>query len=205
MDDDRKNKPNRRLIQTAEQLKSIFNWVFEDINYLHHGIFQLLDIMNDPVISDLFDQYPQLLEKYELDELLSGKVPIEYTDIEEVQRAALLGALQSLILCGQQLYSSGQLQCAVVDNDHIDVRMLRFVVRSVPLADLLKSLEQLLCFVVGAGYYKTFVDQLSDGNNSALASVTHPKEYYQVMMWFGMVRSFLDGVGFWLATDQRSS
>lgn len=201
MDDDRKNKTDRGLIQTAEQLHAIFKWVFEDINYLHRGIFQLLDIMNDPVISDLFDQYPQLLEKYELDELLSGKIQIEYTDVVEVQRAVLLGVLQSLILCGQQLYVSGQFQHGVVNNNHIDVKMLRFVLRYVPLVDLLKSLEQLLCSVVGAGYYKTFIEQVSDYSDNTLPLVTNPKEYYHLMMWFGVVRAFLEGIGFWIGDE----
>lgn len=204
MDDDRKNKTDRVLILTAEQLKAVFKWVFEDINYLHRGIFRLLDIMNDPVISDLFDQYPQLLEKYELDELLSGKIQIEYTDIAEVQRAVLLGVLQSLILCGQQLYVSGQFQYGVVNNDHIDVKMLRFVLRFVPLVDLLKSLEQLLCSVVGAGYYKTFVEQVLDSSENTLPSVTNPKEYYHLMMWFGVVRAFLNAVNFWLEMEEKS-
>ncbi|GEM_PF-6138913 len=201
MDDDRKNKTDRGLIQTAEQLKAVFKWVFEDINYLHHGIFQLLEIMDDPVISDLFDRYPQLLEKYELDELLAGKIQIEYTDITEVQRAVLLGVLQSLILCGQQLYVSGQFQQGVVNNDDIDVKMLRFVLRFVPLVDLLKSLEQLLCSVVGAGYFKAFVEQVSDRSDNSLSSVTNPKEYDQVMMWFGVVRAFLEGIGFWVGDE----
>ncbi len=203
MDDDGKNKTDRNLIQSVNQLDAIFRWLFDDKNDLHNGVFQLLDIIDDPVISDLFDNYPKLLEKYKLKELLSGKIEIEYTDVVEVQRACLLATLQSLLLCVEQMYLSGKLKKPIEESDNIDLKMIRFIVESIPLPDLLTNLSQLIRFVVGVGYYKTFIEKLSDKDNAASSAVNSQKEYYQVMMWFGMVRLFLDGVGFWIGDERE--
>lgn len=141
MDDDGKNKTTGSLVKTVTRAKRVFELVFADNNQLQNNLFLLLKNIDNPVVSDLFEQFPKLLHQYDLKLLLSGKIEIAYTHTQEVQQACLLGVLQSLLLSVQQLLDTDSLDFT---KDQIDIKMIHYIEASIPLSDLSLQLGQLV-------------------------------------------------------------
>lgn len=191
MDDDGKNKTTGSLVKTVTRAKRVFELVFADNNQLQNNLFLLLKNIDNPVVSDLFEQFPKLLHQYDLKLLLSGKIEIAYTHTQEVQQACLLGVLQSLLLSVQQLLDTDSLDFT---KDQIDIKMIHYIEASIPLSDLSLQLGQLVRFAVGGWYYDAFTKQFSTANHQEIHRDIAQHQSFELMLWWGTIRIFLDAL-----------
>ena len=75
----KKNTPfskEKQLVQTREQAEIALNILVQNSQEedLELGIFCLRDQLNNPRLTELLDSYPDLIQEYELEKLLSGKI-----------------------------------------------------------------------------------------------------------------------------------
>lgn len=91
-------KREKKLVKSAEQAKKVLDMLLpESKKNLENGISELLDKLKNPKLDLLLDRYPDLLQEYGLEELLSGDLEIADIDIQDVKIAGLLSCLQLLM------------------------------------------------------------------------------------------------------------
>lgn len=194
MDDDAKNKKKGSLVETTHQAKRVFELVFAEKNLLQKQLFLLLKNINNPVLLDLFDQFPALLSQYDLKRLLAGEIEVAYGNAVEVQQACLLGSLQSLLLGVEQLLHTDNLNFSEDQLENIDVKMIKYIANSMPLREVSMRLSQIVRFAVGGLFYDEFRKSFFTVYSSLDLSATAQRESVQLMLWLGAIRIFLEAL-----------
>ncbi|WP_417941956.1 hypothetical protein [Flavobacterium sp. RS13.1] len=99
MKNNKNSKREKRLIITPEQAKTALSMFLQhpEKMKLEKGIAALLEKLKNPGVNRIFDNYPDLLQQYDLEELLSGNLEIPDTKKQEVKTAGILSCLQVLI------------------------------------------------------------------------------------------------------------
>lgn len=99
MENNENFKKGKRLIKSAQQTKTALNMLLQDSEKfnIEKGISELLKKLENPKLELLLDRYPELLQEYGLEQLLSGELEIPDNEIIDVKTAGLFSCLQLLI------------------------------------------------------------------------------------------------------------
>lgn len=140
----------------------------------------------------MLDRYPDLLQEYDLEQLLSGSLEITDTKMQDVKTAGLLSCLQLLIHFCYELKENPN----PVDNRF---ESLRYILNSITSYRFVNELLHIVISVVGEDYYEKFQQriQLLDFNlENAIGLESDPElqEHIDLMVWFALVRLFLESV-----------
>lgn len=76
----------KQLVHTKEQAKIALNILVQNSQGedLELGLFRLRDQLNNPRLTELLDSYPDLIQKYELGKLLSGKIELKDASRQDI-------------------------------------------------------------------------------------------------------------------------
>lgn len=186
-------KKEKKLVKSAEQAKRILDMLLPDSKKnLENGISELLDKLKNPKLDLLLDRYPDLLQEYGLEELLSGDLEIVDTDIQDVKIAGLLSCLQLLIHFCYELKENPHPKDKQFDS-------LRYILNSIACSRFVNELLLVIISVVGTDYYQKFqqrIQNLDFDLESAIELENDPEfqEHIDLMTWFALARLFLESV-----------
>jgi len=192
----KKNKnlnKEKNLVKSAEEAKKVLDML---VSYskknLENGISELLDKLKNPKLDTLLDQYPDLLQEYGLEELLSGDLEIADTDIQDVRIAGLLSCLQLLLHFCHELKENLNLNNKSLDS-------LRYILNSIACSRFVHELLLVIMSVVGTDYYEKFqmrIQNLDFDWETAVELDNDPElqEHIELMAWFALSRLFLESV-----------
>ena len=192
----KKNKnfnKEKKLVESAEQAKRVLDMLLPDSQKnLENGISELLCKLKNPKIDLLLDRYPDLLQEYGLEELLSGDPEIADTDIQDVKIAGLLSCLQLLMHFCYELKEN-------LNPNNMSFESLRYILNSIACSRFVHELLLVVISVVGTDYYQKFqqrIQNLDFDLQSALELESDPElqEHTDLMAWFALVRLFLESV-----------
>lgn len=192
----KKNKnfnKDKKLVKSAEQAKRVLDMLLPDSQKnLENGISELLDKLKNPKLDLLLDRYPDLLQEYGLEELLSGDLEIADTDIQDVKIAGLLSCLQLLMHFCYELKENPNPNNKTFDS-------LRYILNSIACSRFVHELLLVIISVVGTDYYQKFkqrIENLDFDLESAIEMENDPElqQHTDLMAWFGLVRLFLESV-----------
>lgn len=192
----KKNKnfnKDQKLVESAEQAKRVLDMLLPDSQKnLENGISELLGKLKNPKIDLLLNRYPDLLQEYGLEELLSGNPEIADTDIQDVKIAGLLSCLQLLMHFCYELKENPIRNKMSFDS-------LRYILNSIACSQFVNELLLVIISVVGTDYYQKFqqrIQNLDFDLQSALELESDPElqEHTDLMAWFALVRLFLESV-----------
>jgi hypothetical protein len=192
----KKNKnfnKEKKLVKSAEQAKRVLDMLLPDSQKnLENGISELLHKLKNPNLDLLLDRYPDLLQEYGLEELLSGDLEIADTDKQDVKIAGLLSCLQLLLHFCYELKENPNPNNKTFDS-------LRYIISSITCSRFVCELLLVIISVVGTDYYQKFkqrIQNLDFDLQSALELESDPElqEHTDLMAWFALVRLFLESV-----------
>ena len=194
MENNENFKKVKRLIKSAQQAKTALNMLLQDSEKfnIEKGISELLKKLENPKLDLLLDRYPELLQEYGLDELLSGELDIPNAEIIDVKTAGLFSCLQLLIHFCYELKEN--------PNPSDDCyESLRYILRSISSEKFVHDLLIITVSVVGVEYYEKFQQRiqnldLSFESAKGLENDTELQEHIDLMAWFALVRLFLESV-----------
>lgn len=187
-------KKEKRLVKSAQQAKTALNMLLQDSekHNLERGISGLLDKLKNPKLDLLLDRYPELLQEFGLEELLSGELEIPDAETSDVKTAGLFSCLQLLIHFCYELKENPNPSDDCYDS-------LRYILRSISSDKFVHDLLIIIVSVAGIEYYEKFqqrIQNLDSSLESAKGLENDPElqEHIDLMAWFALVRLFLESV-----------
>lgn len=187
-------KKEKRLVKSFEQAKTALNMLLQDSEKLNleKGISELLGKLKNPKLDLLLDSYPDLLQEYGLEQLLSGNIEITDAKKQDIKTAGLLSCLQLLIHFCYELKENPN----PVDNRFDS---LRYILSSITCYEFVYELLIIIISVVGEDYYEKFqqrIQYLDFDLESVRVLENDPElqEHIDLMAWFALVRLFLESV-----------
>lgn len=194
MENNENFKKGKKLIKSAQQAKTALNMLMQDSEKfnIEKGISELLKKLENPKLELLLDRYPELLQEYGLEQLLSGKLEISDTETIDIKTAGLFSCLQLLIHFCYELKENPN-----PSDDRYDG--LRYILRSNNCDKFLHDLLIIIVSVVGLDYYEKFKHKIQDLDLSlesakGLENDPELQEHTELMAWFALVRLFLESV-----------
>lgn len=184
----------KRLVKTFEQAKTALSILMLDSEKLNleRGISGLIDKLKNPKLDLLLDRYPDLLQEYDLEQLLSGSLEITDTKIQDVKTAGLISCLQLLIHFCHELKNNP-------NPDDTSFDSLRHILNSITSSQFVNELLLVVLSAVGEDYYEKFQQRIQYLNfdlKNAIELENDPdlQEHLELMLWLALVRLFLESV-----------
>ncbi|OUL63471.1 hypothetical protein [Flavobacterium sp. AJR] len=186
-------KKEKTLVKSAEQAKTALDILFQNPKKnLESGISELLEKLKNPKLDLLLDKYPDLLQEYDLEELLSGDLAIADAEVQDIKTAGLLSCLQLLIHFCYELKENPSPKDKRFDS-------LRYILKSINCSQFVHDLLFVVITVVGIDYYQKFQQRIQNldfdlKNALELESDPELEQHIDLMTWFALVRLFLESV-----------
>ncbi|MGV8993827.1 MAG: hypothetical protein ACOH1O_06975 [Flavobacterium sp.] len=187
-------KKGKSIVKSAEQAKNVLDMLLQvsERENLEKGLSELMDKLKNPKIDLLMDKYPELLQEYELKQLLSNNVEIRDAEMNDIRTAGLFSCLQLLIHFCSELKGNPS-----PNDDFYD--SLRFMLCSISSHKLVHDLLIIIVSVVGIEYYEKFQHKIQDLDLSLesardLENDPELQEHVELMAWFALVRLFLESI-----------
>lgn len=184
----------KRLIKSTEQANKALNMLLQDSKKFNFekGISELLEKLQNPKLDLLLDRYPELLQEFGLEELLSGELEIPYAETSDVKTAGLFSCLQLLMHFCHELKENPNPSDDCYDS-------LRYILRSISSEKFVHDLLIIIVSVVGLDYYEKFQHKIQDLDlnlESARGLENDPElqEHTELMAWFALARLFIESV-----------
>lgn len=197
-------KKEKTLVKSAQQAETALNMLmYNSKKNLESGISDLLGKLKNPKLDLLLDRYPDLLQEYDLEELLSGDLEIIDAETQDVRTAGLLSCLQLLIHFCYDLKENPN-----PADKHFD--SLKYILRSITYYEFVHELLLLVVSIAGVDYYQKFQQRIQNldldfEKAQALQNDTDLQEHIEMMAWFGLVRLFLESVYTYFNTPEKNS
>lgn len=186
-------KKEKTLVKSAEQAKTALSMLLQNPKKnLESGISELLEKLKNPKLDLLLDRYHDLLQEYDLEELLSGDLAIADAEVQDVKTAGLLSCLQLLIHFCYELKENPNPKDKRFDS-------LRYILKSINCSQFVHEMLFVVITVVGTEYYQKFqqkIQKLDFDLDSAVELENDPelKPHIDLMTWFALARLFLESV-----------
>lgn len=205
----KKNTPfskGRQLVQTREQAEIALNILVQNSQGedLEIGIFCLRDQLNNPRVTELLDSYPDLIQEYELEKLLSGEIEIKDASRRDVKTAGLLSCLLLLI----HFYfdkDKGNLSKSKVD-DVTQFDSIKYIINATTSEKCINELFLLILSIVGIDYFEKYQEKMKDPDfvfNQTIGYDNDPEMdmHIDLMVWFALLRLFIEAIFIYYDND----
>lgn len=186
-------KEAEKLVRSMQQAKTVLDMLLlNSEKSLESGISELLDKLENTNLDLLLDRYPDLLQEYDLEELLSSDLEITGAEKQDVKTAGLLSCLQLLVhFCGE-LKEHPDPEDSLFDS-------LRYILKSIACSRFVQELLLVVLSVVGTDYYEKFQLRiqnldLNPESGAELENDPELKEHINLMTWLVSARLFLESV-----------
>jgi hypothetical protein len=194
MKNDKNFKKEKRLVKTVSQARTVLNMFLLDSQKLNieREISGLIEKLENPKLDLLMDRYPDLLQHYDLKELLSGNIEIADENMQDLKRAGLLSCLQLLLHFSYELKENPNPSDKRFDN-------LRYILSSITSRDFVHELLIMVISVVGVNYYEKFQKRIQNldidlEDTRVLESDPELQPHIDLMAWFALTRLFLESI-----------
>jgi len=209
-----RNKETRkeRIINSIEMVETSFKLLSDkrQIDELNKGIYQLLGKLGNSEVTELFDRYPRLIQKYSSKELFSGNIEIPNINSANLKIAGLLTYLQFLISrIPDFIDQSGRIISADEIKNDKSYQAEHYIISSIPLDDYIEHVFLTVVSATGEEYYRKFTKKLCSSDFTIdeiqkLENDTELQEHIDLMAWFGLVRILLESLYFYLNPENHN-
>jgi len=208
-----KEKTIGRIIDSMAKVNITFKLLSDErqIDELNKGIYLLMDKLENEDINVLFDRYPRLIQKYSIKEMFSGNVEIPNIDPHSLKIAGLLTCLQFLVssFTGFIDEFGNSLPLKETENSN-SYQAENYIISSIPLDDYLKELFLSVLSVIGEEYYQKFLEKIGSPDFTIndilkLEKDKELQEHIDLMMWFSLIRVFLEAIYFYFNIENHNS
>lgn len=194
MKTDPKTDTAHQLVRDVSQAKTVLETLLrpDEMELLEKGAYALEHLLQNPKIPELLHRYPDLLQEHGLEALLTEPPELEGVQQDDLRKAGLIACVQLLLPLSPALLASA-------DPDDNRLKLLRYVLGSIPCGKLVAGLHSLGLEIMGVDYYLDFQQHLRAADTEkALLRLPkeHPElqEHLELVAWLALVRLFLEAV-----------
>ncbi|SUX44521.1 hypothetical protein [Chryseobacterium indoltheticum] len=207
-----KKTRNERIINSIEMVETSFKLLSDkrQIDELNKGIYLLLGKLGNSEVTELFDRYPRLIQKYRIKELFSGNMKIPDIDSANLKIAGLLTYLQFLISSIPEFIDqSGRIIPADEIKNDKSYQAENYIIASIPLDDYLNELFLSVLSVTGEEYYQKFLEKIGnpDFTIDDILKLEKDKDlqvHIDLMIWFSLMRVILEAIYFYFNIENHN-
>ncbi len=205
-------------VTTMKQAKGVLRKLFEDQTEetLSEGILLWLESMEDSEAYKLYLNIPEILEEgnYSITDFLEAKMDFPGIINKQILRTVGLAMLTVLLLSecwrlfGKRLYGKPE-----GDWPRFEIPItMRVAITLIPLEEFQQELAASMVTIVGKPYYDRLHDQLSifdkrvtPKQRRAFEKDPILKKDLPLVMWFTLMRVFLDAIYFYIERNNGAS
>jgi len=187
-------KKEKRIVKSVEEAMQVLKMLMQhsEKSNLENGITKLIQQLNNPKLYLLMDRYPELMQHYKLQKLVTGRCNIADEQADDVKTAGLFTCLYLLVEFGYELEHDS-------DGDEQSLDSLRYILDAIDLEQLIEELWRIILSVVGTEYYEKFqskIQQVKSNFDDLLSLEEDPDlhEHFDLVSWFALMRLFLEAV-----------
>lgn len=207
----KKNAPfskEKQLVQTREQAEIALSILVQNSQGedLELGIFCLRDQLNNPKLTELLDNYPDLIQEYKLEELLAGRIDLKNASSQDVKTAGLLSCILLLI----HFYFDGKSNSSVEsksETDELDnFNSAQYIMNAITSEECINELFLLILAIVGIDYFKKYQENMKDPDfvlKQTLGFDSDPEMdlHIDLMVWFALLHLFIEAIFIYYDSD----
>lgn len=197
------------LVKTREQAEIALRILVQNSQGedLESGIFSLLDQMNNPKLTELLDNYPDLIQEYKLEELLEGNIGVKNASTQDIKTAGLLSCILLLI----HFYfdkDEGNLSKCKVD-DVIQFDSINYIMNAITSEVCINELFLLILSIVGIDYFEKYQQKMKDPDFVLKQTIGYDNDpemdlHIDLMVWFALVRLFIQAIFIYYDSDYET-
>lgn len=188
-----------QLVKTKEQAELALDILVQNSQGedLEIGVFRLRDQLNNPRLTKLLDSFPDLIQEYELERLLTGEIEIKNAMRQDVMTAGLLSCLLLIIHFYFENYEDKLIESK---SDYpIQFESLKYVLNTITSEKLINELFLLVLSVVGIDYFEKYQEKMKDPDFVLKQTVGFDSDpemdkHLDMMVWFALVRLFIEAI-----------
>ncbi|AZA88166.1 hypothetical protein EG349_15870 [Chryseobacterium shandongense] len=201
----------KQLVHTKEQAKIALNILVQNSQGedLELGLFRLRDQLNNPRLTELLDSYPDLIQKYELGKLLSGKIEIKDASRQDIKTAGLMSCILLLIHFYFDDKSNNSVKSKSVIDEVDNFNSAQYIINSTTSEKCINELFLLILSVVGIDYFEKYQEKMKDPDfvlKHTIGFDNDPEmdEHIDMMVWFALARLFIEAIFIYYETGFES-
>lgn len=187
------------LVKTKEQAEMALHILVQNSQKedLELGIFRLRDQLNNPQLTELLENYPDLIQEYPLEKLLSGKLAINNASEQDVKTAGLLSCLLLLIHFYFDDDDGNLSQSKADDLNQFD--SIKYILNAITSEECIHELFLLILLTVGIDYFEKYQEKMKDPDfvlKQTIGFDSDPEmdEHIDMMVWFALARLFIEAI-----------
>lgn len=209
---DKKNfSKDNQLVKTREQAEIALGILVQNSQGedLEAGIFNLRDQLNNPKLTELLDNYPDLIQESKLEELLAGSIDFKNASAQDVKTAGLLSCILLLI----HFYFDGKSSSSVKSESETDesdnFNSAQYIISATTSEKCINELFLLILSIVGIDYFKKYQENIKDPDfvlKQTLGFDSDPEMgvHIDMMVWFALVRLFIEAIFIYYDSDYET-
>lgn len=192
---------DNQLVKTREQAEIALGILVQNSQGedLETGIFSLRDQLNNPKLTELLDNYPELIQEHKLEELLAGSIDFKDARTQDVKTAGLLSCILLLI----HFYFDGKSNNSVEsksETDELDnFNSAQYIINATTSEKCINELFLLILSIVGIDYFKKYQEKMKDPDfvfNQTIGYDNDPEMdlHIDLMVWFALLHLFIEAI-----------
>jgi len=188
---------DRQLVKTRQQAEIALNILVQNSQgeYLEIGVFRLRDQLNNPRLTKLLDSYPDLIQEYELERLLTGEIEIKDARKRDFMTAGLLSCL--LLLIHFYFDNDENKLIESESDDQSQFESLKYVLNAITYEQFINDLFLLVLSIVGIDYFEKYQEKMKNPDfvlKQTIGFDSDPEmnKHIDMMVWFALVRLFIE-------------
>jgi hypothetical protein len=157
----------------------------------------LLDQLNNPKLTELLDNYPDLIQECQLEKLLSGKDDIKDASKQDIKTAGLLSCLLLLIHFYFEGISNDLKKSKLNQLNNFD--SINYILNATTSEEFINELFLLVLSVVGMDYFEKYQENMKEPDFVLKQTIgfdndSEMDEHIDMMVWFALVRLFIEAI-----------
>lgn len=210
-----KKKERKSLVTSLDKAEKLMSILYDSEEGVLKGVLKVIKRINKPILIEIFNDYPELIDKYGFRDLHRNMVVYKGATREEFELGNFLSLLNTLGLCSFSQFEKGTLirdgirKIEINEEGDIEMKIIKEILEIITLDDFIKRLSDIIHSVIDYKDYSVIKSVFADKNIKSsqkdlfIDETLNMKESKEIIIWFDMTCHLLDVVYFIVKSNSK--